>query len=179
MTQHVYEVLMLDDPLVQLMTIEDIIGWFELVEAESGSGRYNDAKYAKNAFRAFLTNRVNLKDEPAFAAEFTPHDFKKMVEGTFGHIPDELLFAVFKRCIVLIAGKHGLYLRLPSEDPDAAVEKITTFNVTKNWIKNEFTTTGSVLDKFQNGVFEKYPVIVNGSLRSARMSIVVSLIVYS
>ena len=43
---------MLYDPLPEQIDEENLKGWFELVEAESGQARYNDAKFAKTILAA-------------------------------------------------------------------------------------------------------------------------------
>ena len=46
MPQLLWETLMLDDPIMEAIDIEDFKGFMELCEGGSGSGRYKDTKYS-------------------------------------------------------------------------------------------------------------------------------------
>lgn len=75
--QDIVEMLLLDDPLLDKIKIEEILYFFELIEAGSGEGRYSDAKYMLNACRALLTNRIDVSKEPPADEVFTPEHFFK------------------------------------------------------------------------------------------------------
>jgi len=155
LVQKIYEMLMLDDPLLELIHEEDMKGWFELVEAESGQGRYNDSKYAKNAPRSLLTNKVNFAAEPELDTEVTAAVFWELVQPVVGHLKPVDRLAVFKRCVSLIAGKKRLYLRLPSEDEDAPIESFSQQNIVSDWLRGP--GKNPYLDKFLSGKHETPP----------------------
>ena len=69
--------LLLDDPVVDLLDWEELKDWFDLAEAGSGHGRYADAKFHLNAPRALLTNRLNYEKEPSALEPFTLSGFHK------------------------------------------------------------------------------------------------------
>ena len=64
------------------------------------------------------------------------------------------LFAIFKRCITLIGSRNRLYLRLPSEDPEAPVATFIDDDVAADWLQ---ATNKPYLSQYQEGTHVKYP----------------------
>ena len=152
--QDIVELLMLDDPILELIAIEAVMDFFELVEAGSGDGRYNDAKYHLNAPRALLTNRLAYDKEPGANQAFLPEHFFAMVAETFGHHPPAIMSAVFKRCISLIVCEHRVVLRLPSEDLNAPICVYTEDGIAKDFLTEEHKP---YLNLFLQGRQVKFP----------------------
>ena len=73
--QELWELLMLDDPNMGLYDFEEWKAWFELSEAGSGDGRYNDATCCKNGPRALFTNALAFDKEPGENEPMTPAHF--------------------------------------------------------------------------------------------------------
>ena len=92
--QDIVEMLLLDDPLLDKIKIEEILDLFELIEAGSGEGRYSDAKYMLNACRALLTNRIDFSKEPPADEVFTPEHFFQMTKTLSGIVSGRKLFLV-------------------------------------------------------------------------------------
>ena len=145
---------MLDDPCVSAIDVEDWKAWFDLTETGSGHGRYTDTKYCLNAPRVMLTNEEDFGKEPEMSLSgVQPTDLWAMVRPTFGHLKEAHLLAVFKRCIALIGGRKAVYLRLPSEDPDAKIFAYTEGMVAQDWLKAD---NKEFLGKYRQGNHEKY-----------------------
>ena len=118
--QEIQELLMLDDPQTASINVEDWKAWFDLTESGSGDGRYSDSKYCCNGPRTVLSNEVDFAKEADCVTEvMTPQHFFDMVGKTFGSMSEAHVLAIFKRCITIIGGKHGVHVRLPSEDKNA------------------------------------------------------------
>jgi hypothetical protein len=150
------EMLMLDDPDLQGLGFEDAKAFGELTEIGSGDGRYSDCKYGHIAPRALLTNTVVFDEEPDFVMNGTidPKAFWAMTSNIFGHMKEADKLAIFKRYVSIIGGRKGVYVRLPSEDPEAVVFFYDQDDVAHDWLKSE---RKDYLSKYKNGVNAKYP----------------------
>lgn len=95
--QELVECLMLDDPTISLYDPEERKAWFELTEAGSGDGRYNDAKFCKNAARGLFTNEIDFDKEPESYESAKPAHFWGMELNTFGTLAEAHKLAMFKR----------------------------------------------------------------------------------
>lgn len=113
--QQVIEMLLLDDPILELLNWESLKDFFELTEISFGDDRYTDSKYCLNGPRALVTNVLNYDNEPGPNEAFTVSHFWEMVKPTFGPLDDFHKRAIYKRCIALLICKHRIVLRLPSE----------------------------------------------------------------
>ena len=82
-----------------------------------------------------------------------PADLWAMMRPTFGHLKEAHLLAVFKRCIALIGGRKAIYLRLPSEDPDAKTFAHTEGMVAQDWLKAD---NKEFIGRYRQGNHEKY-----------------------
>lgn len=151
--QEVQELLMLDDPNLDLLDLEDVKAWFDLTEIGSGSGRYSDTKYCLNGPRALLTNELDFDAEPHGMFPPTSEEFWKMVKSTFQGAKHAHLYAIFKRCITLIGGRNAIYVRLPSEDPAAPIHRFGNPTVAKDWLKDG---NKSFLLQYRQGANCKY-----------------------
>lgn len=148
------EMLMLDDPSLDRIDPEELLDFFELSEAGSGSGRYSDTKYNFNATRALLTNTLNYDAEPESGEPFATADFWKMVESMFGRIDNEALMAIFKRCTTLIAGNRFVVLRLPSREVEAPIHVYTHNDIAQDFLS---PVHKEYLNMMVNGVKNKFP----------------------
>jgi hypothetical protein len=97
---------------------------------------------------------VDLDSEPGLL-ELVPTDhFWKMVKKSFGSMSPVHLYGLFKRCITIIGGRHSIYVRLPSEDPNETVHAYSADGVSEDWLKAE---NKKYLDLQKQGQDVKYP----------------------
>ena len=113
----------------------------------TGDGRFEDAVFCANGPRAYLTNNVDLNDEPPPLSPIDPSQFLKMVRGMFGVVSDVHFKALIKRTMLLVGGKNGLYFRMPEESLDAPVIRYTEDNVVSDWLVD---TNKAYLSKYKD-----------------------------
>ena len=122
----------MDDPEVDKLNMSDIMSWMTSEEDATCSGRYNDVKMVRNNMRAIASNDLEGEHEPPNdngRRYITSEEFFKLVSKFFaGHKHADVL-AVLKRSVVMMFGQHSMYLRLPNQDPDAIVHRISTDDI--------------------------------------------------
>lgn len=66
-----------------------------------------------------------------------------MFGTVFNTVSMNHIMTVLKRAVVIIAGKNGVYVRLPGASEDVGVEVYNDQNVQKSWLRNDkfFITT--------------------------------------
>ena len=128
----VHEALILDDPQVDNLPMADIKSWLTSEEDQNCTGRYNDVKMVRNNMRAIASNNLDADREPEDDDSrrcITSDEFFELARKFFqGHQKTDVL-ATLKRSVVLIFGKHALYLRLPDQDPEAIIHRIKTDDI--------------------------------------------------
>ena len=153
--QQISEMLLLDDPVLELLNWESLKDYFDLTEVGFGDGRYTDSKYCLNGPRALVTNVLNYDGEPDANVAFTVTHFWEMVKPTFGPLNDFHMKAIYKRCITLLICKHRVVLRLPNEDLEA--ECVTEYKEDDAHKDTLIDTNKLYLDKLRLGEHVKYP----------------------
>ena len=153
--QQVIEMLLLDDPILELLNWESLKDFFELTEIGFGDGRYTDSKYCLNGPRALVTNVLNYDNEPGPNEAFTVSHFWEIVKPTFGPLDDFHKRAIYKRCIALLICKHRIMLRLPSEHLET--EPIAEYKEDDAHKDLLVDTNKPYLDKWRMGEHVKCP----------------------
>ena len=50
-------------------------------------------------------------------------ELRKLIGRSFGTVKPQFFMALLKRCVVMVAGEHGFYLRLPGEGEDLPIHR--------------------------------------------------------
>ena len=116
---------MLDDPELMAIDPEDLKSFGDLTEIGSGNARFYDCKFCLNGLRILLTNEINFDKEPSAIDIISPQHFWDMMDGTFKHVRNAHKLAIFKRFTTIIGGKHGVYVRICSEDADQRIVRFS------------------------------------------------------
>ena len=126
--------IFLDDPTREKIDLADIKSFMCAEENQTCSGRYNDVKLLRNQMRAYAGNHLSVDDEPVPCQDtlISPDDFLKLMRHTFPGEKEADVMACLKRSVVMIFGKHALYLRFPSENEDAKIHRIVKDDVHKD-----------------------------------------------
>ena len=102
-------------------------------EEQTCSGRYNDVKLLQNQMRAYAGNHLSEEDEPAPDKRTTdPDEFLKHMSRTFLGQKAADIMACLKRSVVVVFGRHSLYLRVPSKNDKTRVLRIVIDDVHKD-----------------------------------------------
>ena len=127
----IQEALFLDDPSSRRLDIADLKSFVTTDEDGTVSGRYNDAKLSRNQLRALASNDIGEEPERVLPSDATldSEAFFKLVSPLFGDSHKKDILAVMKRSTTLVFTESALYVRLPSECPNAIVHRITKGNV--------------------------------------------------
>jgi hypothetical protein len=132
----IFEAIFLDDPGLASMDIMDLLHFFDVAEDTSGNARYNPASFARNSVRGLADNEWDEEDEPPADKRtmITVAEANKLVRKPFGCNKPAKINAVLKRTIVVIAGKHAMYIRLPSKEDEAPMHRIDFDNIAKDFL---------------------------------------------
>ena len=127
----VQEAIFLDDPQRGRVDASDLKSFLTVDEDQTCTARYCDVKLTQNGMRAYASNDFDPDDEPKndTRQEISPEEFQTMAKKIFSGDGISDIMAMLKRSIVLIFGKNALYLRLPSENLEAIVHRITVEKV--------------------------------------------------
>ena len=133
------EATFLDDPGLWTLSIDDLKSFFDVAEESTTQARYTPAKFAKNGVRGLADNEFDADDEPPAdgRVEITPAESKKLFQKPFSGWKTAHVMAVLKRSIACIAGKHALYVRLPSKDEGATVHRIAVDRIEEDWLRDK------------------------------------------
>ncbi|CAE7322793.1 unnamed protein product [Symbiodinium natans] len=122
----IQEALFLDDPSRGKIDMADLKSFVTVDEDGTVDSRYNDTRLTMNQMRALASN--NTSTDPALqtpdATLLPPKDFMKLVEPLFRGDAEKDIMAVLKRSTTFVFTETALFLRLPSEKPDAIVHRI-------------------------------------------------------
>ena len=127
----IQEALFLDDPSRRRSDIADLKAFFTSDEDGTVSGRYNDARTARNQMRAMASNDSGKEPSDVLPSDTTLNSgaFFELINPLFhdDHIKD--ILAVMKRVTTLVFTDKALYIRFPSEQPDAIVHRVVKDNL--------------------------------------------------
>eukprot|EP00959_Pyramimonas_sp_CCMP1952_P030050 630298-Pyramimonas_sp.AAC.1 len=132
----VYEGILLDDPSLDRIDIEDLKAFGTVHTAGHCDARYTPPKWAKGQFHALLSNCWSEDAEPPDSAEFSidPQLFMRMLEKPFGYLSQSHRLALTKRFVLVVVGRRALYVRAPSSDDAAQIFKFTQGNVASDFL---------------------------------------------
>ena len=130
----IQEALFLDDPSGRRLDMADLKSFVTTDEDGTVSGRYNDARLARNQFRALASNDTGDEPKGVLPADTTldPEAFVQLLGPLFADARKKDILAVLKRCTTFVFTDSALYLRLPSERPDAIVHRISKGDIHKD-----------------------------------------------
>ena len=122
----VQEALFFDDPSGRWTDIADLKACVTSGEDGTVSGRNNDARLARNQMRAFASNDTGKepKDLEPSDTSLSSKSFFKLIHPLFPDAHDKDILAVMKRVTTLVFAETALYVRFPSEHPEAIVHRI-------------------------------------------------------
>ncbi len=114
----IQEAIILDDPTMSKLDVEDIKAFGDLGFQGSVDCRYSPPKLAKNQWRCLISNSWDRSSEPVGQdVRMQPEEFMGMVRSTFGALTDDDRYAVVKRFVTVVVGDRAIYMRPPSENP--------------------------------------------------------------
>ena len=144
----------LDDPTLPNIDPADLKNFLSSVDSSTTSARYNDPMFVKSQFCGAADNEFDEDDEPEDdnRIEIDAAEFYKLVRKSFGNIKKAHCYAIMKRCHVCVAGRRAFYFRLPNECDDAKAFRITSHNITEDWLESPGNKI--YLDKFYSGVYD-------------------------
>ena len=147
--------VILDDPNLASINLEDLKSFLDVGETALVDARYRAAKFARNQCRVVLNNEWDDTKEPSdgFLDHVSWDDFKGMFLTACQHPKVPHLMAVLKRTIVIIAGHHGVYLRLPNECNSEPIHCFRAGGITQDWLR---ATNKGAYSLFKQGVHQKY-----------------------
>ena len=146
-----YEGILLDDPSLDRIDVEDLKAFGTTHTAGHSDARYTPPKWAKGQFHALLSNSWSEDAEPPPSAGFfiDPQLFMKMLEKPFGYLSQSHRLALTKRFVLVVVGRHALYVRAPSSDDAAQIFKFTQGDVASYFL---LTDNKGVLASFYQGM---------------------------
>ena len=156
----VAEGILVDDPqpLLDCWCIELLKALLDIGESVLCNARYSPAKFVRNQFRAIFTNTWDPEAEhkEGFIARHTAcahEQFMKMLQPVFAYSPEPHVMAVLKRTVTIIAGKHAVYVRLPSEKADQTIHVFGQDAVAEDWLS---PTNKAFLKAYRKGSNQFY-----------------------
>ncbi|CAE7418696.1 unnamed protein product [Symbiodinium microadriaticum] len=152
----VQEAIFLDDPQIDRVSASDLKSFITADEEQTCSGRYSDVRLTRNGMRVYASNDFEPDDEPEAdgRATITMTEFKKMMTKIFKDDGEGDILAVLKRSIVFVFGKRALYLRLPSENAETAIHRITVEDVHLDLLSEK---DKPYYNKYKQGKIERSP----------------------
>ena len=132
----IQEAVLLDDATISCLDISDIKHFLDVGEATTAQSRYCPAKFTKNQFRAILDNEFNEDDEPDhdLRSTITFDEFFKLTSAAFGYSKKPHIMAVLKRAVTVVAGKHAMYVRLPTQHQDSPIFRFFRDSIAEDWL---------------------------------------------
>ena len=131
--------IFLDDPNREKIDLADIKSYLTAEGGQTCSGRYNDMKLLRGQMRAYAGNHLSEKDEPApdDRTTVTSQGMLTLLRDTFPGQNGADTMACLERAVILVFGKHAVFLRFPSQAADAVVHRITR----DDWVRTTSTCT--------------------------------------
>lgn len=153
----VQEGAILDDATVSTLDLSDLKHFLEVGETTTAQSRYSPAKFIRNQFRAICDNEFNEADEPAedSRSTITFREFYAMLSAAFKYGKRPHVMAILKRCVVVIAGKHALYVRLPGQSEDVPIFRFTQDDIIQDWLQDPGNKT--FYNDYKRGKESLYP----------------------
>ena len=153
----VQEAIFLDDPQRDRVSASDLKSFITADEEQTCSGRYSDIRLTRNGMRVHASNDFEPDDEPQAEGgrtTITMTEFKKMMTKIFKDDGEGDILAVLKRSIVFVFGKKALYLRMPSENPETPIHRITVEDIHLDLLSEK---DKPYYNKYKQGKIERSP----------------------
>ncbi|CAE7406745.1 unnamed protein product [Symbiodinium natans] len=140
--------VLLDDPILSSMSLEDIKSFLDVGETTLVDARYRAAKFARNQTRILLNNEWKPENEPdlPFADHISWGQFLNMFHTSMNDAGMPHLMAILKRATVVIAGG----------------------GVTEDWLRAD---NKSFYSHYKDGRFVKYPKYEENLAKEADMMV--------
>ena len=148
--------VLLDDPILPSMSLEDIKSFLDVGETTLVDARYRAAKFERNQVRILLNNEWNPDKEPdlPFYDHIGWQHFKDMFHSAMNEAPMPHLMAILKRGTVVIAGHKAVYVRLASEHQSERIHRFQEGGITEGWLRGD---NKSYYSHYKEGRCIKYP----------------------
>lgn len=148
--------VLLDDPLLHSMNMEDIKSFLDVAENTLVDARYRAAKFVRNQVRILLNNEWGAEKEPRMTMgdKIGWEAFKDMFSPAVNNASLPHLMAILKRASVVIAGDLAVYVRLASEHPDQVIHRFDSCSMLKDWLK---PTNKKFYNLYKEGQHVKFP----------------------
>ncbi len=132
----VQEAILLDDPTFDKIHYEDVKSFGDSGFQGHSDCRYTPSKWAKNQFRAILSNTWRSAGEPApnDAATVSPKEFFPMIRDTFGTVSESNFMAIMKRYTTVVVGNNAVYVRPPTDDVNGKVHRFSADGVMDDFL---------------------------------------------
>ena len=147
--------VLLDDPNLGSINLEDLKSFLDVGENCLVDARYRAAKFVRNQCRVVLSNEWDHTKEPvdAFLPHITWGQFKDMFITACQYPKMPHLMAILKRTVIIIAGHHAVYVRLPSEHETEPILRFNDGGITEDWLREK---NKEVFGLFKQGLQQKY-----------------------
>ena len=148
--------VLLDDPLLHSMNMEDLKSFLDVAENTLVDARYRAAKFVRNQVRILLNNEWGDEKEPKMnmGDKIGWEAFKDMFSPAVNNASLPHMMAILKRSSVVIAGELAIYVRLASEHPDQVIHRFDSCSMLKDWLK---PTNKKFYSLYKEGQHVKYP----------------------
>ena len=132
------EAILLDDPDIRNISVLDLMSFGDLAYQGHSDARYTPPKWAKNQWRAIMSNAWNRDEEPSSSTEtvISFAVFQKMLGKSLGHLTEDLRLAFLKRYVTVVIGQNAIYVRPPSEEPSIPIHVFACDDVHKDMLTN-------------------------------------------
>ena len=129
--------VLLDDPLLNSMNMEDLKSFLDVAENTLVDARYRAAKFVRNQVRILLNNEWGDEKEPKMSMgdTVTWEAFRDMFSPAVNNASLPHMMAILKRATVVIAGALAVYVRLASEHPNQVVHRFSSCSMLQDWLK--------------------------------------------
>ena len=148
--------VLLDDPNLGGIQIEDLKSFMDVGEKCLVDARYKPAKFERNQCRIVLNNEWDAEKEPEGLVGVCVkwEEFLAMFASACNYAKLPHLMAILKRSCVIIAGKHAVYLRLPSEHTTQTIHRFDMFGMQDDWLEAD---NKKYYGMYKEGLPNKYP----------------------
>ena len=148
--------VLLDDPILSSMSLEDIKSFLDVGETCLVDARYRATKFLRNQTRILLNNEWNPDKEPElpYWDQISWQQFLDMFHSSMNNAPMPHLMAILKRATVVIAGFKAVYVRLASEHQSERIRRFEDGGITEDWLVSK---NKSFYSHYKDGRFVQYP----------------------
>ena len=149
--------VLLDDPLLNSMNMEDLKSFLDVAENTLVDARYRAAKFVRNQCRILLNNEWGSEKEPKMLAgnTITWDSFKDMFSPAVNNASEPHMMAILKRSTVVIAG----HVRVASELQSQIVHRFASTTMLDDWLKG---TNKEFYNLYKEGQHVKPPNFEHG-----------------